>query len=104
MEHRAGTVEGHRTPLMARQASRAVAYVTPRDGKAMLRELGNMAPCKNSLDRLPNESSLGWEEIRERFETHFRQGSVIPDRDHSIPRQDVVYAPWASDRHTRAQH
>ena len=53
MELRAGIVEGHWTPLAARQASRVVAQMTPSEGEALLRELGNMVPSKSSLDRLP---------------------------------------------------
>ena len=53
MELRAGIVEGHWTPLAARQASCVVAQMTPSEGEALLRELGNMAPSKSSLDRLP---------------------------------------------------
>ena len=39
MELRAGIVEGHWTPLAARQASRVVAQMTPSEGEALLREL-----------------------------------------------------------------
>ena len=53
MELRAGIVEGHWTALAARQASCVVAEMTPTQGEALLRELGNMAPSKSSLDRLP---------------------------------------------------
>ena len=53
MELRAGIVEGHWTPLAARQASRVVAQMTPSEGEGLLRELGNMVPSKSSLDRLP---------------------------------------------------
>ena len=60
MELRAGIVEGHWTPLAARQASRVVAQMTPSEGEALLRELGNMAPSKSSLDRLQGaECALG---------------------------------------------
>ena len=40
MERRAGIVEGHWTPLAARQASCVVAQMTPSEGEALLRELG----------------------------------------------------------------
>ena len=40
MELRAGIVEGHWTPLAARQASCVVAQMTPNEGEALLRELG----------------------------------------------------------------
>ena len=47
MELRAGIVEGHWTPLAARQASGVVAQMTPNEGEALLGELGNMAPSKS---------------------------------------------------------
>ena len=61
MELRAGIVEGHWTPLAARHASHMVAQMTPAQGEAMLRELGNMTPSKSALDRLPKRLSTRWE-------------------------------------------
>ena len=60
MELRAGIVEGHWTPLAAREASRVVAQMTPRS-RASCASLGNMAPSKSSLDRLPKGLSARWE-------------------------------------------
>ena len=68
MELRAGIVQGHWTPLAARQASCVVAQMTPKEGAALLGELGNMAPSKSSLDRLPKGLSARWEASREQFE------------------------------------
>ena len=79
MELRAGIVEGHWTPLAARQASHMVAEMTPAHAETMLRELGNMAPSKSSLDRLPKGVSAHWEAERERFEASLREGSVVPE-------------------------
>ena len=79
MELRAGIVEGHWTPLAARQASCVVAQMTPNEGEALLRELGNMAPSKSSLDRLPKGLSARWEANREQFESALREASVVPD-------------------------
>lgn len=61
LELRAGVVAGHWTPLAARQASFLVAHLTPQECEATLRELGNMAPSKSSLDRKPQglERTLG---------------------------------------------
>jgi len=78
MELRAGIVEGHWTPLAARQASYLVAHVTPQEGESVLRELGNMAPSKSSLDRLPKRLSAGWEAQRERFEASLRDAYAVP--------------------------
>ena len=79
MELRAGIVEGHWTPLAARQASCVVAQMTPSEGEALLRELGNMAPSKSSLDRLPKGLSARWEANREAFESTLREATVVPD-------------------------
>ena len=79
MELRAGMVEGHWTPLAARQASCVVAQMTPKEGETLLRELGNMAPSKSSLDRLPKALSARWEANREQFESTLRDTSVVPD-------------------------
>ena len=79
MELRAGIVEGHWTALAARQASCVVAQMTPSEGEALLRELGNMAPSKSSLDRLPKALSARWEASREAFESALREAAVVPD-------------------------
>ena len=79
MELRAGIVEGHWTPLAARQASGVVARMTPSEGEALLRELGNMAPSKSSLDRLPKALSARWEAHREGFEATLREATVVPE-------------------------
>ena len=84
MELRAGIVEGQWTPLAARQASGVVAQMTPQEGEALLRELGNMAPSKSSLDRLPKGLGARWEAHRERFETALREASAVPDEAVSV--------------------
>lgn len=78
MELRAGMVEGHWTPLAARQASYLVAHMTPHEGESVLRELGAMTPSKSSLDRLPKRLSEGWEAQRERFEASLRDAYTVP--------------------------
>ena len=79
MELRAGIVEGHWTPLAARQASCVVAQMTPSEGEVLLRELGNMAPSKSSLDRLPKGLSARWEASREGFESTLREATMVPE-------------------------
>ena len=79
MELRAGIVEGHWTPLAARQASCVVAQMTPSEGEALLRELGNMVPSKSSLDRLPKGLGARWEANREAFESTLREAMVVPE-------------------------
>ena len=79
MELRAGIVEGHWTALAARQASSVVAQMTPSEGEALLRELGNMAPSKSSLDRLPKGLSVRWEANREAFVSTLRETTMVPE-------------------------
>jgi len=79
MELRAGIIEGHWTPLAARQASYLVAHMTPQEGESMLRELGNMTPSKSSLDRLPKGTSARWEAQRIQFEASLREGYEVPE-------------------------
>jgi hypothetical protein len=78
LELRAGVVAGHWTPLAARQASFLVAHLTPQECAATLHELGNMAPSKSSLDRLPKRLSARWEAHREDYEGRLREALVVP--------------------------
>lgn len=79
LELRAGIVEGHWTPLAARQASFLVAQLTPQECEATLRELGNMTPSKSSLDRLPKRLSHRWESQREDYEAALRARLTVPE-------------------------
>ena len=55
--------------------------MTPNEGEALLRELGNMAPSKSSLDRLPKGLSARWEANREAFESTLREAATVPERN-----------------------
>lgn len=99
MELRAGIVEGHWTPLAARQASCVVARMTPSEGEALLRELGNMAPSKSSLDRLPKGLSARWEANREGFESTLREAMVVPEEAVTVAVSlDGVMVPMKDGR------
>lgn len=78
LELRAGMVAGQFTPRAARQALWAVAHLTPQDAEGLFREVGNMAPSKSSLDRLPKHCSAQWEAQREHFEAQLRKAVSIP--------------------------
>jgi len=78
LELRAGIVEGHWTPLAARQASFLVAHMTPQECENTLHELGNMTPSKSSLDRLPKGLSARWEADREQYEAALRRRLKVP--------------------------
>ncbi len=78
LELRAGMVEGHWTPLAARQAMWVVAHLTPGEGEGLFAELGNMRPSKSSLDRLPKRVSARWEAGREAFDASLRAHVALP--------------------------
>jgi len=78
MDLRAGLIEGQWTPLAARQGSFLVAHLTAQEAEGVLRELGNMAPSKSSLDRLPKRLGECWEASREDFEGQLREGLSVP--------------------------
>ena len=99
MELRAGIVEGHWTALAARQASCVVARMTPSEGEALLRELGNMAPSKSSLDRLPKGLGARWEANREAFESTLREAVVVPEEAVTVAVSlDGVMVPMKDGR------
>ena len=79
LELHAGVMEGHWTPLAARQVSFLVAQLTPQECEDTLRELGNMRPSKSSLDRLPKHLSARWEGEREAFEVALRENFSVPE-------------------------
>jgi hypothetical protein len=78
LEMSAGIIEGYWTPLAAKQASWAVAHLTPKESEDLFEMLGNMAPSKSSLDRLPKALSAHWEANRVRFEVALRDEESVP--------------------------
>jgi hypothetical protein len=80
MELRAGLVEGRWTPLAAKQATWAVAHLTPQEGEDLFKMLGGMTPSKSSLDRLPKQLSEQWEGNRKQFEEALRVQEPVPER------------------------
>ncbi len=78
VELRAGIVAGRWTPTAARQATWAVAHLTPQDAANMFEMVGCMVPSKSSLDRLPKAVSEQWEEHREAFDESLREQATIP--------------------------
>lgn len=79
LELRAGLLEGYWTPLAAKQATWVVAHLTPQEGEECFAMLGDMAPSKSSLDRLPKRLSARWEQKRRRFEAALRQHETVPE-------------------------
>jgi hypothetical protein len=94
MEMRAGVVAGFWSPLAAEQSLWIVSQMTPQLGEDLLRRMGNMAPSKASLDRLPKQIAERWEDDREVFEATIRETMTVPrDADAVAISLDGVYAP-----------
>lgn len=79
MELKTGIIGGLWTPLAAQQAAWIVAQLTPGKAEELLKRVGNMAPSKSSLDRLPKVVSERWEENRETFEAILQETELIPE-------------------------
>lgn len=84
LELRAGILEGRWTPLAAKQATWAVAHLTPQESEDLSRTLGGMRPSKSSLDRLPKLTGMRWEEERLHFEEQLRASEPIPERARTV--------------------
>jgi len=89
-----GIVEGFWTQRAAEQASWVVTQMTPQKGEDLFERVGNMAPSKSSLDRLPKALGERWEAEREKYEQVLREAIVVPEQTHSIAVSiDGVLAP-----------
>jgi hypothetical protein len=84
LELNAGIIEGYWTPLAAKQASWAVAHLTPKESEELFEMLGNMTPSKSTLDRLPKALNAHWEAHRISFETQLREEESVPAEAVSI--------------------
>lgn len=84
LELNAGLIEGYWTPLAAKQASWAVAHLTPQESEDLFEMLGNMTPSKSSLDRLPKALSAHWEAHRVSVEATLRQDEAVPPEAVSV--------------------
>jgi hypothetical protein len=94
MELRTGVVGGFWTPMAAEQATWMVAQMTPQTAEEAFRRMGNMAPSKSSLDRLPKLVAERWDEDRKRFEQELRDHMVIPENATTVMAAlDGVLAP-----------
>jgi hypothetical protein len=105
LELRAGIIEGYWTPLAAKQATWVVAHLTPKESEELFELLGNMAPSKSTLDRLPKALSGHWEAARPQFEATLRQQETIPEEAVSMAVSlDGVMAPMKDgQRHAKRQ-
>jgi hypothetical protein len=87
-------MEGYWTPLAAKQATWAVAHLTPQESAELFDLIGNMTPSKSTLDRLPKGLSGHWEAKRQQFEAALRTQESIPEEAVSMAVSlDGVMAP-----------
>ncbi len=94
MDVKLGIVEGFWTQRAAEQASWVVTQMTPQKAEELFGRVGNMAPSKSSLDRLPKALGERWEAEREKYEQTLREAIVVPDETCSIAVSiDGVLAP-----------
>lgn len=94
MDLRAGIVAGFWTPNAASQAAWVVAQMTPKTGEDLFRRMGNMAPSKSTLDRLPKELAERVNDDRAGFEAELRDALVVPERATTVMVSlDGVLAP-----------
>ena len=94
LDLKVGIVEGFWTPLAARQATWVVSQMTPQTGEELFKRMGNMAPSKSSLDRLPKQLAERWNDDRKEFEKVLREGMTIPEEAVTVMASlDGVLAP-----------
>jgi hypothetical protein len=84
LDLRLGIVEGFWTTRAAEQASWVVTQMTPKKAEDLFVRVGNMAPSKSSLDRLPKALGERWEQQREEFEQVLREALVVPEGTRTI--------------------
>jgi|Tabmets5t2r1_1033131.scaffolds.fasta_scaffold15785_2 hypothetical protein len=105
LELRAGMIEGYWTPLAAKQATWAVAHLTPKESEELFDLLGNMTPSKSTLDRLPKALSVHWEANRPQFESTLRKQETIPQEAVSMAVSlDGVMAPMKDGKRQAKRH
>lgn len=89
-----GIIGGFWTPMAAQQAAWVVSQMTPQNGEDLFKRMGNMAPSKSSLDRLPKELAERWNDDRKGFEKALREGMTIPEEAVTVMASlDGVLAP-----------
>ena len=94
LDRKLGILEGFWTTRAAEQASWVVTQMTPQKAEDLFERVGNMAPSKSSLDRLPRALGERWEAKREAYEQVLREAIVVPDGATSVAISiDGVLAP-----------
>jgi len=79
MELRAGLIEGHWTPMAAKQATFALTHLPGRHAAEMLKRVAMMSPSASSIERIGKSVSAMWEDHRIAWENAIREAEEIPD-------------------------
>lgn len=79
MELRLGIIEARWTPLAAQLATWVVSQMTPQAAEELFQRVGNMAPSKSTLDRLPKQLLGVSEDDRAAFEAELRKSELIAE-------------------------
>lgn len=94
MELNTGIVGGFWSPLAARQGAWVVSQMTPQTGEELFKRVGNMAPSKSSLDRLPKVLAQHWNDDKRVFEQALRDAMQVPPAAVTVMASlDGVMAP-----------
>lgn len=99
LELRVGIIGGYFTPRAVRQGAFVMAHLTSGESEALFGEVGNMQPSRSSLDRLPKELWLHWEEHREAWEKKIRECETVSSLAQTMVLSvDGVMAPMRGEK------
>ena len=94
MDLKVGIVGKFWTPMAAEQAAWVVSQLTPQNSEELFKRMGNMAPSKSSLDRLPKELAERWADDTKGNEAALRAAMTIPEEAVTVMASlDGVLAP-----------
>jgi hypothetical protein len=80
--------------MAAQQAAWVVSQMSPQTAEELFARVGNMAPSKSSLDRLPKLLAERWNDDRKGFEKTLREAMAIPEEAVTVMASlDGVLAP-----------
>lgn len=100
LDLRLGIIEGFWTQRAAQQAAWVVTQMTPKAAEKLFEQVGNMAPSKSSLDRLPKALAERWEAEREKYEHVLREAIAVPEGASTVAVSiDGVLAPIDGGSH-----
>lgn len=94
LDLKVGIVGKYFTPMAAEQCAWVVSHLTPQKGEELFQRMGNMAPSKSSLDRLPKLLAERWNDDLKGNEAALRESMTIPEEAVTVVASlDGVLAP-----------